>query len=155
MHKITPTELQPILDDVAQSPERSTLFWWLREHHDVFLAAAAGRRIRWLPHIPRFLALDLRDGEGKPVTPRTASDTWAEVKRDIARVRASQAEQVRKLQPSRLPVTWRPQAATPPPSSRAVVQPHSGPAAATGTEDRTPEELVAGLRRVMKERSGQ
>jgi hypothetical protein len=34
LRKTTPAELQPILDDVAQSPERSTLFWWLCEHHD-------------------------------------------------------------------------------------------------------------------------
>lgn len=154
MRNTSSSDIQAFLDDVARSPERSTLFWWLSEHHDALVAAAAGRRIRWGPHIPRFLALGLRDGEGKPVTPRTASDTWSEVKRDIARVRAAKAAPARDPQPSRMPATWRPQAATPPPSPLAVVQKANGPAPAANPQEPTTDELITGLHRVMLERSG-
>jgi len=122
MRKTTSSDIQSFLDDVAHSPERSTLFWWLSEHHDALIVAAAGRRIRWIAHIPRLAALGLSDGEGKPVTPRTASDTWSEVKRDIARLRAAKAAQARDLQPSRLPVTWKPTPVEPTPA-RAISRP--------------------------------
>jgi len=122
MRKTMSSDIQSFLDDVAHSPERSTLFWWLSEHHDALIAAAAGRRIHWVAHIPHFAALGLSDGEGKPVTPRTASDTWSKVKRDIARLRTAKAAQARDLQPSRLPATWRPTPVEPTPA-RAISRP--------------------------------
>lgn len=157
MRKTKHSQLQPILDDVAQSPERSTLFWWLSENHDALIAAAAGRRIQWLPHIPRLLALDLRDGKGKPVTPRTASDTWAEVKRDVARTRTAKAGQVRKLQPSHLPATWRPTpeaAPTPPTFSRPVIPQPSQPVRDGEARPLTAAEKVAAMRQELARKNG-
>jgi len=87
---------------------------------------------------------------------KAAAKVWDRVCRDIkaAEIELRTGIPQHKVQPSRLPATWRPQAATPPPSRLAVVQPANGPAPATNAQDQTPDELIAGLRRVMLERSG-
>ena len=142
----TPAKSEPILNAIARSSERSSLFWWLSDQHDEILAAAAGRRIQWAPLISRFAELDLRDGEGKPVTARTASDTWAEVKRTIAERQAMKAAaQARNQHPSRLPATWRPTPVEPPQTAMTprYAPPNTAPASTA------PIELSEKARRTM------
>jgi len=39
--------LKTVLSEIAKADDRSSLFWWLVEHHDEIVAAANGRRMRW------------------------------------------------------------------------------------------------------------
>lgn len=147
--------LRAILREIEHGPERSTLFWYMLDNYEDLSRSAARTRIRWVPLSERFAALGLLDGQGKAPTAENARLTWWNVRREVAKRQAQHRQQAAPaVAPSRLPATWRPQAATPPPSRLAVSQPASGPATAGTTEDRTPDELVAGLRRVMMERSG-
>lgn len=155
MHERKP-KLRSVARNVARDPRRSPLFHWLAEHYAELEPATSGPRSDWSPLRTKAIQHGITDDAGNSPSERTVRDTFRKVRQEVAKSQAEGRHKAQpKIQPSRLPVTWRPQAATPPPSSRAVVQPHSGPAADTGTEDRTPDELVAGLRRVMKERSGQ
>ena len=149
-------DVEAVVNYLRQGPDRSTLFWWLAEHHDALMEASDGKPIRWGPLASRLASFGLTDREGKPASPETVRLTWKRVRRFVADQAAAKLarDRTRKVQPSRMPATWRPQAVTPPPSRLAVSQPAGGPAAANTTVDRTPEELVAGLRRVMNERSG-
>ncbi len=147
-----------ILKNMQQRPfrGRGAVYRWLRENHQEVIDGFAATEAPW----DTVVASMIRDGvtgqRGAPPNRKAVAKVWDRVCRDVK----SDALQLRtgipqrRQQPSRLPATWRPQAATPPPSRLAVAQPAGGPASITDTENRSPEELVAGLRRVMNERSG-
>lgn len=101
--------LQRMLKDVGRPDNRSPLFWWLLENHDGIIAAAAGRRLRWHTLCAHFETLGLTDTTGKAPTLRNARETWAQVRREVARLRSGEkAAAPTPASPSRLPATWRP-----------------------------------------------
>ena len=107
-----------ILKEVARGGERSSLFWWLVEHHDEIVAQAVGKRMRWEPLCARFAAHGLRDANGRPPTPRTARETWLQARRTVgqARERKRQADASARpgqTMPSRISPDWRPQIVPP------------------------------------------
>ena len=140
--------LRAILKDVERGPQRSPLYWWLVDHHDEVATAAGGGRIVWGPLLAKFAKLGLTNRDGKPLDSRIASDTWAQVRRDVNERRGRKAgNQGVKRHPSRLPADWRPtpvgtpaldrperfdRLATPPP-------PHPSAAATDGNASPTPE----------------
>lgn len=82
--------LHRMLEDVGRPDNRSPLFWWLLENHDGIIAAAAGRRLRWHTLCAHFETLGLTDTTGKPATQRNARETWAQVRREVARLRSGE-----------------------------------------------------------------
>ena len=107
--------LPAILEHLKQGPERSSLFWWLHEHHDELMAASAGRRIRWEQIAERLADLGLSDRTGKAASAASARQTWLRVRKLVARETEPRGSAGSKLagvippaQPSRLPTTWRP-----------------------------------------------
>lgn len=87
--------LPAILEHLKQGPERSSLFWWLHEHHDELMAASAGRRIRWEPMVETFADLGLSDRTGKSASATSARQTWLRVRKLVARAAESGAAQPR------------------------------------------------------------
>ena len=148
-------KLKLVVKGLARDPKRSPLFHWLAENFSELEPATAGPRSDWRPLRAKAIEHGITDDAGNSPSERTMRDTFRKVRQEVAKRQAEHRQQAaHAVPPSRLPATWRPQAATPPPSRLAVSQPASGPATASTTVDRTPEELVAGLRRVMNERSG-
>lgn len=110
-------DIEDVLDGLSRSEERSPLFWWLHRHHDAIVRATGGRRMRWEPLRARVVARGLTDVRGKSPTLETLRKTWWSVRREIAKERRTRAEREavpRKLQPARLPSTWRPTPVEPP-----------------------------------------
>ena len=142
--------LKAIIKKIEHGAERSSLFWYMLDHHDEFARAATGTRIRWAPLCEQFAADGLLDGEGKAPTPANARITWWNVRREVAKRRAaSSAEPPVKLQPSRMPATWRPPVAEPgrpaePPRAPAV--PRAELPSRTGTSLLNAEDLPEDVR---------
>lgn len=148
--------LGAILKSIRHGPERSPLFWWMLDNYETLAKAAEGTRIRWEPLRARFAELGLVDGAGKTPSAQNARQTWLSVRQLVeSREAAARQRGTATLQPSRLPATWRPQEATPPPASRPFAPtPPNEASAIVNNEDCTPEEALAGLRRILAERSG-
>jgi hypothetical protein len=108
--------LRVIVGEISQSGHRSTLFWWLVEHHDEIAAAAIGRRLRWGALCGRFAEAGLADLSGKPASPETARRTWHRARQMVAEARERQTAEAAKPRragatpPSRLPKDWMPEA---------------------------------------------
>jgi hypothetical protein len=79
-----PKGLRAVLREVAQSSERSTLFWWLVEHHRELKAGSMGRRLKWEKLSALFNELGLTDINGNPAKPNTARQTWLRARRFVA-----------------------------------------------------------------------
>jgi hypothetical protein len=107
-------QTKAILKAIARGEDRSSLFWWMVEHHDEILAAAEGRQIQWGTFCAEVARPGLTDTKGKPPTTRNARQTWRQARRAVqkARERAmanpSAGRPVRKY-PSRISPDWRPQ----------------------------------------------
>ena len=110
--------LKTVLKEIARSSERSSLFWWMFEHHDQLVTAAQGQRMRWAPLCERFSALGLADATGKPASIRTARETWRQVRASVASARAHAAAKKDRrangrvaglVNPSRMSPNWRPE----------------------------------------------
>jgi hypothetical protein len=117
MPKRTPT-YKAILAEVARGSDRSSLFWWLVDHHDELVEQAAGKRMRWEPLCARFADHGLTDITGHPATPRTARETWFQARRAVAAARAQKAAadangRPGDKYPSRISPDWRPQIVPP------------------------------------------
>ncbi len=117
------TGLDAVLKDIVEGPQRSSLFYWLVEHHDEIAQAAAGRCIRWEPLRIRFAELGLTDADGKPPTAETSRLTWFRVRREVQKHRTLRATgMLPRLapRPQRPPADWVPPALAqpnaPPPS---------------------------------------
>jgi len=110
--KTTGEDLGDVLGEIACSEERSPLFWWLLEHHAEIAEIAKGRRMRWEPLLRRVLARGLTDGSAKSPTAETVRKTWWKVRREVARAKELEIVKAQlaaaKVQPSRLPATWKP-----------------------------------------------
>ncbi len=155
--------LKAVLKAITRSSERSSLFWWMFDHHDQLIAAAEGRRMRWGPLCERFAALGLTDAIGKPASVRTARETWRQVRAAVgaARSRAAAKEAARlpdrlagRTNPSRMPPNWRPEVVPPAPLATALPVAPGERSAPAGTaaapvpparpakQPSTPEEVV-------------
>jgi hypothetical protein len=143
--------LEAVLREITHSAERSSLFWWMVEHHDELAEAAQGRRLRWEPLCKRFAMLALTDASGKPPGPRTARETWMRARRAVATTRARSAAkgpaEPRRKPPSRISPEWRPLQA-PSPVSSALAE--GGP-----PEPYDPDKQLARIVEIIKSRSGQ
>jgi len=105
------TGLDDVLKDIVEGPQRSTLFYWLVEHHDEIAQAAAGRSIRWEPLRVRFAELGLTDGDGKPATAETSRLTWFKVRKEVLKHRTLRVTGMLPrlaATPPRPPANWMP-----------------------------------------------
>jgi hypothetical protein len=82
---------QMVLERIARPNTRSSLFWWLFEHHDAVTQSAEGRRLDWKGLRATFEVQGLTDLDGKPATMRTARMTWWRVRKEKARIDALRA----------------------------------------------------------------
>ncbi|HJT77001.1 MAG TPA: hypothetical protein VJ739_07330, partial [Gemmataceae bacterium] len=109
--------LRAVMREIAESADRSPLFWWMVRHHDELVTAAQGRRMRWATLCLRFAELGLKDAQGNPATTRTARETWKRARKAVAEGKRRQAEQPPRpgaVFPSRLPKDWYPPTAPQP-----------------------------------------
>jgi hypothetical protein len=163
-----PSGLAAILEAIRRSPQRSSLFYWLHEHHDAVIEAAAGKPIRWAPLCTRFAELGLTDRTGKPASEAIARKTWHGVRRLVAKERAapvtSQAaapSAPRHVMPSKLPLTRQPSVAATNRdgwTTEAVLASQQGPkngagGASNALADLTAEEKVERLRKKLRDRN--
>ncbi len=79
---------QTILERIARPNTRSSLFWWLLEHHDGVMQSAEGRRQDWKGLCSTFQSEGLTDLDGNPANARTARMTWWRVRKEKARIDA-------------------------------------------------------------------
>jgi hypothetical protein len=79
------------LERIARPNTRSSLFWWLFEHHDAVMQSAEGRRQDWKGLCATFEFEGLTDLDGNPANARTARMTWWRVRKEKARVDALRA----------------------------------------------------------------
>jgi hypothetical protein len=107
-----PKGLWAVLREVGQSSERSSLFWWLVEHHRELKAGAVGRRLQWEKLSALFNELGLTDINGNPAKPNTARQTWLRARRFVAEEerRLVAARRPWATYPSRMPKDFRPAA---------------------------------------------
>ncbi len=143
-------DVEAVVSYLQQGPDRSSLFWWLAENHDVLLEANGGKPIRWGPLASRLASFGLTDREGKPASPETARLTWKRVRRFVADQAAVKLarDRTRKMQPSRMPATWRPQPADPP-----GPRPPDAPRGGTGDAASSADANIARLHRTIEDRS--
>jgi hypothetical protein len=160
--------LKSVLNEIARSGDRSSLFWWMVEHHDELVTAANGRRMQWRAFCARLRDLGLTDRTGKPASAKVARLTWFRARQEVARARgATAARPARSSYPSRMPKDWKPEAFRPQPSGpgtgssftpgihspgTALVRKPSSQAVVPLSE-REVEEKMADLRRQLRERS--
>jgi hypothetical protein len=101
--------LKAVIAEITQGADRSSLFWWLVEHHDELVEASRGRRLQWEALCKRFETLGLTDRTGKPASARVARLTWERARKVVARACEAEANAPpKRLLPSRLPKDWRP-----------------------------------------------
>ena len=106
-----PPSLKTVLSEIAKADDRSSLFWWMVEHHDEVVTAANGRRMQWRRLCVRFAELGLTDRTGKPATEKIARLTWFRARQEVVRVRelsAAAPSQPGAVFPSRMPKDWKP-----------------------------------------------
>ena len=107
-----------ILEEVARGGDRSSLFWFLTQHHDELIAQADGKRMLWDALCVRFAEHGLTDRRGLTATPETARQTWLRARRAVAAARAQKAAadangRPGDKYPSRISPDWRPQIVPP------------------------------------------
>jgi len=81
----------PIFAEIRKSGVRSSLFWWMVEHHDEIIASAAGARLSWERLCPEFERGGLRDARGQPASVATARETWRQARLAVKRDRERRA----------------------------------------------------------------
>lgn len=82
---------QMVLERIARPNTRSSLFWWLFEHHDAVMQSADGRRLDWKGLCATFESEGLSDLDGNPANARTARMTWWRVRKERGRIDALRA----------------------------------------------------------------
>ncbi len=175
--------VRAVLNQIEQSADRSTLFYWMSEHHDDLIAKAKGRKLRWVELCVTFAGLGLTNQHGEIATERTARETWYKVRKTVARKRADTASVAATDFPmrgstlpiatnrSRAPTTWHPEELRPELNRRGVDAVHPAPAPISppasldpstdtmpGVEGPVSKDVakarLAELRRTLAERSG-
>ena len=151
-------ELEAIKRKIRHGHGRSSLFLWMIGHHAELMTKDGLRRMPWKDLCTDFARLGLSDGEGKPVTPKRAGETWRAVCSEIE-ARENRSESARRsapsIQRSRRPADWEPPTAAPQPQpvvrgmpvppTRSGVAPPEKPLAQLG--DGEVEAKLAALKR--------
>ena len=132
---------------------------YIRANLERFLAIGVGTKEG--PSWEAFAALLAREGQKNT---QGGSLIWDSARRIFKRASKDAATKKAgthavppqpRSNPSRLPTTWRPTQAAPPPATRLMVsQPSSDGSGIINNDNCTPEEALAGLRRILAERSG-
>jgi len=104
--------LMHAVDQARGKTGRSSLYRWLRKHHDDLLARLEAERPDWQALAQGFVTLGLTDRTGKAASPETARKTWLTVRKDIIKAKAKQAKAAPALAPGEIA-----------PGVRAAVQP--------------------------------
>lgn len=153
-------ELRKMQTAVSRGPDRSSLFWWMVDHHADLLAKGSRGRMPWKLLCQDFIAKGLFDGSGKSPTELRASRTWREACEEVRRQAPTQSTPV--LRRSRPAGNWSPpvaetaepprRAASPPVEPRASATPTAltGPLSGSrpaADRDPTVEEQLAEVRR--------
>lgn len=155
MHTKSP-KLKSVVKKLGRDPWRSPLFHWLSENFAALEPATGGPRSDWEALRSKAILHGITDDAGNQPSVRTVRDTFRKVRDEMARRGAESAGKAKPSpHPSRLPATWCPQEATPPPATRLMVaQPSSDGSGIISSEKPTPEKALADLRRILAERSG-
>lgn len=142
-----------ILEEIARGGDRSSLFWFLIQHHDELIAQAAGKRMHWDALCVRFAEHGLTDRRGLTATPKTARQTWLRARRAVAAARAQKAAADANRRPgdkypSRISPDWRPRIVPPQAGTTRVgarAAPSSLPSVSTQGREvvRVPAEAVS------------
>lgn len=137
---------------------RSAAYKYIRANLEGFIQIGIG--VGGGPSWEAFTAMLTREGltnkQGGPLAVASARRIFRRVSDDVRAEKTSVASKPSpSVMPSRLPATWRPQEATPPPAARLMVaQPSSDGSGIINSEKPTPEKALADLRRILAERSG-
>lgn len=164
----TQSGLSDVLNAIGRGPGRSTLFYYLVEHHDQLTREWAGSSIRWASLVARFKALGLTDRDGKTPTEQGARQTWRRARKAVQRSRLYQMTGVLKpsnrsgaAAPTRsnatapavaFPASQAGQRAIPPPttdSSLGIPPRDGGPVSREAAQAK-----IAAFRKTLDERSG-
>ncbi len=169
-----------VLTQIEQSADRSSLFYWMVEHHDEMLAKAKGRKLRWIELCVTFKTLGLTNQQGEPANERAARQTWYRARKLVATERSQVAAfAATGLGPrylttqapsrSRAPSSWRPeQLPLQPPAKTgpapSLAQSSPSPEGSNPNPTQTPpgeraglsigQSRLADIRQALNERSG-
>ena len=139
----------------------SDSYRYIRTNLDRFTGIGVGTKDG--PSWEVFAAMLAREGQknaqGGPLSWDSARRIFERASKDAEAKKAeTQAVALHpRSHPSRLPATWRPQEAPPPPATAPrplLAQPSSDGSGIINNDNCTPEEALAGLRRILAERSG-
>jgi hypothetical protein len=67
--------LMAMRETVRQGPDRSSLYWWMVDHHADLIGEGSSGRMPWRKLCADFAAEGLTDGHGNAVTPARAGKT--------------------------------------------------------------------------------
>lgn len=148
-------KLRRVAKQIARDPKRSPIFHWLVDNLGKLEPEQTGTRSDWGPLRTILINKGINDDAGNPPSERTVRDTVRKVREELARREASKSGNAKpSLAPSRLPATWRPQEATPPPRSGVGESgAASGPPVNETREERAAR-ISASIRETIKARSG-
>jgi hypothetical protein len=109
--KTNQRQLEAMRRKIRQGPDRSPLFVWMVDHHADLMTKDRSRRMPWIQLCVDFAELGLKDGQGKPPTPKRAGETWreacAEVKAEAERANKA-GRSTPPVQRSRRQSDWQP-----------------------------------------------
>ena len=161
--------LTKVLKHVERGPRRSTLFYWMVEHHDRLIRSWPSHGVVWSELSREFDALGLTDRNGRKPSVKCSRQTWERARTAVQKHRAREAAQSAKsnagpspkseLPPMRSGTTafWPPaQARQPMPLPSPPV---SGPAGQSGVEteaeaDARAEANIQRIKNTIYERAG-
>ncbi|MBV8458931.1 MAG: hypothetical protein JO122_20240 [Acetobacteraceae bacterium] len=107
-------DTRAILRTIERSEQRSSLFWWMVDHHDEMVAATKRRRINWASFCAEAAKRNLRDTQGNPPSESAGRKTWQRARKWVAAMRAAEAAnpppRPGSVYPSRMPKVWKPEA---------------------------------------------
>lgn len=84
-------DTKAILLTIERSSLRSSLFWWMFDHHDDIVRTSEHRRIAWSSFCAEATKRGLTDTRGQPVTVVNARRTWRRARKFVAKGRVSEA----------------------------------------------------------------
>ncbi len=154
MRKPPKRELRKLEQDRGHG--RSASYKYIRANLEGFVQIGIG--VSGGPSWEAFTAMLTREGltnkQGGPLAVASARRIFRRVSDDAHAEKSADANKpAPSVSPSRLPATWRPTEATPAPRP-LLAQPSSDGSGIINNDNCTPEEALAGLRRILAERSG-
>ncbi len=122
--KTNQRQLEAMRRKIRQGPDRSSLFVWMVDHHADLMTKGRSRRMPWIQLCVDFAELGLKDGQGKPPTPKRAGETWREACAEVE----AEVEQANKAGRSTPPAQRSRRSDWQPDSRPSSSQPPSEPA---------------------------